>query len=664
MNNCLKRMLPAVWMLLFFTSYSTQAQEGLSIKASPDMLELTVDGTAQVRALVVDPEGKPQANRKVFFYSRKRSAVSVDSLGMVTGLKAGTYKLILVSPDDQGDYIRLDYHVQVLHPPIAKVVIEQVPDKIYAGTTIPIKVDIFDEKGFERQDKRATMTSSNEEVASFDTFYNLTAKSTGTTTISAGIDGIEGSIAVEVSENPVAKVTISSNTVEARTGDVIRFETKAYDKKGKEVTDAPVSMSFQGKAFDVSSSADGLVRQDGRFVAYEPGQYTIMASSGSHLAQKTVEILPRNVSQKIELIGKGLVNEKHTSDFWIWEGVDGRDYGVTGTWGADGTAYFWDVTDPANIKRIDSIQVDARTVNDVKVSEDGKICIISREGASNRKNGIVIMDVTNPGDVQVISTFTENLTGGVHNLFIYQNHVYALSDGQKYYIINIDDPKEPKIVGKFELEEPGHAIHDVWVEDGIAYSSNWQDGVQLVDVGKGIAGGSPENPVAFASYKYPSGAHHATFPFKSKSTGKFYTILGDEIFPYGLNMDQPNMAGGFLHFVDFTDLENPEEVAKFEVPFAGSHNYWVDGETLYAAFYNGGVRVIDISGELMGDLNRQGREIAFIIPSDPNGYVPNAPFTWGAQLHKGHIFYSDWNSGLWAAKMKPENPANTKIQND
>lgn len=114
--------------------------------------------------------------------------------------------------------------------------------------------------------------------------------------------------------------------------------------------------------------------------------------------------------------------------------------------------------------------------------------------------------------------------------------------------------------------------------------------------------------------------------------------------------------------MDFTDLNNPEEIAKFEVPGAGSHNYWVDGDVLYTAFYNGGIRVVDISGELMGDLNRQGREIGFIIPSDPGGYIPNSPFTWGAQLHKGTIFYSDWNSGLWAAKLEPQKPDNVKVE--
>lgn len=121
------------------------------------------------------------------------------------------------------------------------------------------------------------------------------------------------------------------------------------------------------------------------------------------------------------------------------------------------------------------------------------------------------------------------------------------------------------------------------------------------------------------------------------------------------------MAGGYLHVVDFTDLDNPEEIARFEVPYAGSHNYWIEDEILYVAYYNGGVRVVDLSGELMGDLRKQGREMAWIIPNDPNGFVPNAPFTWGAQLHKGHIFYSDWNSGLWSAKMEPEKPKETQI---
>ncbi|MEM8567390.1 MAG: hypothetical protein AAGF85_13090 [Bacteroidota bacterium] len=508
------------------------------------------------------------------------------------------------------------------------------------------------------------ITSSNTKVVSVAPFKKLVANSAGKSTITMEAGGVETKLNIKIVENPIVKIDLKSDMTDGRSGDVFTLQARALDKNGEVIENAPINYSFTGESYDISAAPSGLITPEGKFVADEPGLYVLHATCGSAAASVTVSASERNITRKIDLIGRGSINTKHTSDLWIWEGVDGKDYAVTGTWGADGKAYFWDVTDPASITLIDSVQVDARTVNDVKISEDGKVCVISREGASNRKNGLVIIDVTNPRDVSIISEFSENLTGGVHNVFISKNHVYALSAGRKYYSVNIEDPANPKIVGEFELDTPGHAIHDVWVEDGIAYSSNWDDGVQLVDVGNGIAGGSPSNPVQFASYAYPSGSNHAAFPYRDEKTGKFYVILGDEEFPYGLDPGgkKPSRAAGFLHIIDFTDLKNPKEVAWFQVPFAGSHNFWIEDDILYAAFYNAGVRVIDISGELLGDLNRQGREIAWIVPEDPEGYVPNAPFTWGAQPHKGHIFYSDWNSGLWSAKLRPVVPENAAVE--
>ena len=143
--------------------------------------------------------------------------------------------------------------------------------------------------------------------------------------------------------------------------------------------------------------------------------------------------------------------------------------------------------------------------------------MIGREGASDRKNGIIILDVSNPYDVKILSEYTKNLTGGVHNVFIDNDHVYALSGSQRYFVINIEDPKNPVEVGMFEVGKEGQSIHDVWIEDGIAYSSNWRDGVYLVDVGNGIADGSPSNPVAFANYDYATAVSytHLTLPTKA-----------------------------------------------------------------------------------------------------------------------------------------------------
>ncbi|MFT4737184.1 MAG: hypothetical protein ACJAZM_002104 [Cyclobacteriaceae bacterium] len=637
--------------------------QDLSIKVNQEKIDLQIGETVQLEAAVVDASGNKVSDREYIFYSRSRRELSVvDSTGLATAIKHGEYNIIVISPGEP--QLRTSITVNIKPAPIKAIAFGAIPDQVYAGITLPLVLTVTDDAGFERPEVQVMLSSSDESKLAVAPFYKLISKQKGKVTITATADGVKQTFTVNVIENPIQRIEFSSDLTEGRTGDVFTLTANAMDKSGNIIADAPIVYSYTGEAYDVSSAPSGLMTKEGKFVADEAGLYVLNATCGGAAASITISANSRNVSRKIDLIGNGSVNDKHTSDLWVWEGIDGKDYAVTGTWGADGKAYFWDVTDPAAIELVDSVQVDARTVNDVKVSEDGTICVISREGASNRKNGLVIIDVSNPRDANVITEFSENLTGGVHNVFIYKKHVYALSAGRKYYSINIEDPANPKIVGEFELETPGHSIHDVWVHDGIAYSSNWSDGVQLVDVGNGIAGGSPANPVQFASYAYPSGSNHAAFPYKDEKTGKFYVILGDEEFPYGLDPDgkKPMRAAGFLHVIDFTDLNNPKEVAWFKVPFAGSHNYWIEDDILYAAFYNAGVRVVDLSGELLGDLNRQGREIAWIVPEDPNGYVKNAPFTWGAQPYKGHIFYSDWNSGLWSAKLKPIVPENAKIE--
>ncbi|WP_263841136.1 LVIVD repeat-containing protein [Salinibacter sp.] len=310
------------------------------------------------------------------------------------------------------------------------------------------------------------------------------------------------------------------------------------------------------------------------------------------------------------------------------------------------------MTNPSDITPVDTVTVDARTVNDVKVSDDGRTCIIGREGASDRKNGMVILDCSDPTDVSIVTEYTNRLTGGVHNLFIYEDHVYALSNGRRYEIINIENRANPTRVTDFELETPGHSIHDVWVDDGIAYSSNWDDGIVMVDVGNGVKGGSPSNPVEIGRYAYPSGWNHAAFPYDDAETGKDWVVAGDEAFPNGLNTEnEPTIPAGWLHFVDVTDPETPSEEARYRVPEAGSHNFWVDGDTLYVAYYNAGLRVVDLSGDLKGNLYEQGREIAHFKSHDPEGRIPNAAMAWGPQPHEGHVFFSDWNSGLWAVEL-------------
>ena len=651
------KVLSIFCLFLVIAPFYVHGQES-QIRLLNPSLELRVNERIQLEAEVLNAEGEVLPDTVVFF-SRARRSLVVSREGELQAIKPGVHTISAMTLGM--DRIRQDFEVMVLFPPITRVDWEQTSHTFYTGTTLDLAFEVLDSLDAVRSIDDLIISSSNQSIFSVNEFNQLSLHATGIAQLNVLAGTEQFSWPMEVVENKAASMSLAvtnSSSEAIKTGDVLHFTASVMELNGKPLANMPVQYSFVAYPDDqLGQGSSAQIAQDGRFVANHPGKYSIIARSGAIQATMNITVEPRKVRRSLEVVGKGIVPDVKTSDLWVWEGVDGRDYAITGTWGARGEAFLWDVTDPSNIHTIDTVQVDARTVNDVKVSEDGTIAVITREGASNRKNGIIILDVTNPSETTILSEYTNGLTGGVHNTFIYENHVYAVNNGRKYDIINIEDPRNPYTVGVFELDTPGHSIHDVWIEDGIAYSSNWGDGVVVVDVGSTNsadmpgAGGSPNNPTPLGSYSYPSGWNHAAFPFTSKSTGKFYVAAGDEAFPYGLDTQGPNRAAGWIHFIEFDGWDNPDEVARYQVPEAGSHNYWIENDVMYAAFYNGGLRVVDVSGDLMGDLYEQGREIALFLPSDPNAAIPNSTFTWGPQPYKGLIFLSDWNSGIWAVKL-------------
>jgi hypothetical protein len=628
-----------------------------SVRVTPPELTLPVGTTRQLTGEILDVGGRP-AKGKLLFISRNRRALRVSRTGEVTAVKPGKYEVVVRAVLESGRGPEAMVVVTVPHPEPAAINVNNAPSKLYLGTSVRITGNVVDKDKVVRDDLAVAFASSDNNTFAIDGFGYLSASKVGSATLTASGGGLSSEQAIEVLANPVRSIKVTTPNETIRTGDVVRFNADLLGDNGTALRGVPVFYTVQATPDDaLGNAATGQIQQDGRFVAEKPGLYTIVATCGNAVGRKTIRCNERfEQKRKLKKIGHGAVLDVHTSDLWVWEGVDGRDYCVTGTWGANGDAIFWDVTDPARIERISTVTVDARTVNDVKVSEDGRLCIISREGASDRKNGIVAFDVTNPRKPERINEFNDELTGGVHNIFIDKGYAYALSAGRRYDILDIRNPRAPTRVGSYQIFQPGASIHDVWVEDGIAYSSNWRYGLHLVDVGNGIKGGSPSNPVKIGNYAYPSGWNHAAFPWRSKDTGKFYVVAGDEAFPHGLfTKDHPTYARGWIHFVDFTDLENPQEVARYEVPEAGTHNLWIEDNLMYVAYYNGGLRVVDISGELMGDLYQQGREIAWFLPTHPKGVVPNASMVWGPQPYKGKVFFSDWNSGLWCAELVEDN---------
>ncbi len=154
-------------------------------------------------------------------------------------------------------------------------------------------------------------------------------------------------------------------------------------------------------------------------------------------------------------------------------------------------------------------------------------------------------------------------------------------------------------------------------------------------MGHGIAGGSPATPVEVGRIQTDGGQVHNAWYWPAGE----YVFVGEE--DYG--------TPGRMHVVDAGDLANPVEVASFRVEGMTPHNFWLDEtrEILYLAWYSQGVRALDVSGTLLGELDRQGREIASSLYDGSGSCQSSGSCTWAPQLHDGRIYVSDMNSGLW-----------------
>ncbi len=544
----------------------------------------------------------------------------------------------------------------VVGPPVVNVEIVDPGVRFLTGALVRLEARALTANGGVRRRVEVEWSSNRRRLATVDARGFVTVLRPGAVTISAtAADEITGTYSFEVEENPVEAVEVTGPS-RGRTGDVLRYSVAARDAGGGVVEGAPVDYTVA--SFETRADMGASVYPDGAFVAERPGLYRVTADVAGRTGQLLVEVVERGMEHEVVVTGRGLVADRPTSDLWAFTGNDGRDYVYTGTHLGGQRMLAWDVTNPANPVLTDFVEVDARVVNDVKVNHDATVAVITREGASDRKNGIVVLDLTDPAHPVIADTYTEDLTGGVHNVFFWGDYLYAIHNGTlDVHILDISDPDDVEEVGRWGIDKPGKYLHDIWIADGLAYVSYWNDGVYILDVGDFRWGGTPTVPVEVSSFAYEEGNTHVAFPY-TNADGHPYLFVGDEIFDCEDCISRNGVPGdgsrGFIHVLDMEDPENPREVARYEVPEAGAHNLWIEDDRMYVAYYQAGLRVVDVSGELRGDLYRQGREIAWFPTGTPDGHVVNSPMAWGPQPFKGHVFVSDLNSGLWVVKVVPK----------
>ncbi len=470
---------------------------------------------------------------------------------------------------------------------------------------------------------------------------------TGLNAAVAGVTQASASVQFDVAEaaTEIATVTFSPSPNAARQGDVVAFTAEARSAGGDVVANACVTWT-------VSPEAAAFVSPRGRFVGYTPGMVTVTAAAGDAQSAGDLTISARGLSGGFTVVGQGVQRDRYNSDLWLHPSAA---VAYTGTWGgkSDGgggvvfgnTLYVWDLSDPAAPQLADSVEVEARTVNDVKVSPDGTRAVLTHENSNDLQNGVTLLDLSDPLHPDVIVRFTSTLQTGVHNAWIDDDYVYLVVDGisaaSGLRVLDISDPMNTTIADEFYAGSS--FLHDVYVRDGMAFLSHWDAGLVILDVGNGMAGGSPENVVEVSRVQTAGGQTHNAWYWPAAG----YVFVGEEDFG----------TPGIMHVVDVRNLTAPREVATFSVPGSTPHNFWLDesNQILYLSWYANGIRALDVSGELLGELDRQGREIvgfqyAGASSSCTAGNIESSGTTtcnWAPQLRSGLLHLADMYSGIW-----------------
>ncbi|MFN9422133.1 Ig-like domain-containing protein [Gemmatimonas sp.] len=655
-------------MLIALVSASlaaVQPPSAAKLEITPANPVVIAEDTLRLRARVVDANGQPVPGTTIrFIAAGGRFEGAIDADGLVRSGSTGTMPVTVVAQIVGQPTITQRIEVRMVPGPATTITLDDAPTRLVGGQRLVLVPTVRSAAG-DRRDDRVQWSSSNPAVVAVNADGLVEAKGVGRAVLTARVDRATATHAVQVVAGRIGALAITPSAKEARTGDVIRFAVTARDAAGRPLAGLTPSWSF--------NPGQGVIDADGAFTGYEGGTYVVTATLGTQSAQAVVRLTPRDVRRPATVVGRLPRTGFTTEEVWLHPT---REIAYLGTGSGGDRMFTIDITDKSKPVVTDSIVENTRRVNDIMTNPAGTHLVFTREGASDRKNGIVIATLDDPLHPKKCADYTEGLTGGVHSTFVYRQekygtHIYLTNDGTgAIHIIDWNDPCQPKTAAVWKTPRPdaGRSLHDIDVQDGLAYLSYWNDGLVILDIGNGVKGGSPSNPQLGSQYKYDlndmyrqveaSGGPGFIRGTHTAWRHKNYVFIADEVFPAapvkGAKDASAGRAYGRLQVIDVSNIAKPKSVAFYEPEFGGVHNVWVAGDTLYMGAYNAGFRTFDISGELRGDLRAQQREMVHVHTADMDGYVKNAAMTWGVVVRNGLAYVNDMYNGLWIVRMDPK----------
>jgi hypothetical protein len=317
----------------------------------------------------------------------------------------------------------------------------------------------------------------------------------------------------------------------------------------------------------------------------------------------------------------------------------------------------WNVSGLTPVIRDSLVIADVHSTADLDVSEDSTLLMVATGALAG---GVVIYDIRDRGHPQFVSRFESASTREE-----VQSAKFGRVNGRRYgflsnraagrlVIVDLEDAARPREISSPRLGEP--FVEQVIVRDGILFGAVWSQGLAIYDVGGGGRGGSLANPVLLGRTEPTTHGTRAVWWYHDPVTGsRRYAFVSEEQF-----RGPGSPAAGDVYAIDVSDLTNPRIVAYYHPPVGGAHDIHVDEARgyLYAALYDGGIRVLDVRGNLSDcsvsqrglagrcELGLMGREVAHAV-------VDQTPFIRSVAKSGNRLFASDMLQGLWMIDATP-----------
>lgn len=330
-----------------------------------------------------------------------------------------------------------------------------------------------------------------------------------------------------------------------------------------------------------------------------------------------------------------------------------------------------DVADPSRPKLVHHIPgyagSESRAVQVAVNFREGRDFLL-RNQESGEFTGFEVWDVTDKAHPAPVSTITP--LESAHKSWwdpktglAYLSGTWPGWHGRHLIIYDLRDPHHPKFVANWGLPgqeagakaPEGLGLHHPVVLGNRAYLSYLFGGdVVILDIAQ------PRQPrmIAHLDFSPPFSGTHTTVPFRSMKVSGFSRGQGDvrDFLVVSEEAFAPNCQElrRQIHIVDASVETNPVPVATFKIPDGdfcsrggrfGPHQFAetrdgeiIGGTLLYVAYFNAGLRVVDISNPL------QPREVGHYVPDPPagRGHVQTNDVDLD---YRGHVFITDRTGG-------------------